>query len=159
MKRDFLENLGLEKQTVDSIMAEYGRSVEAVKSAEADRLKTAEENTENLKNKLEELEKQIAGAALRAALSAELKKAGIVSLLAEEAAFLRLTAAGPDAEKDIPGFVAALKGSDPDSFTSPLPDPASLPKFSRPGTADPSDRSDPLFDNGVPLFSFRRPVR
>ena len=31
MKREFLESLGLEKDTVDAVMAEYGRGIGAMK--------------------------------------------------------------------------------------------------------------------------------
>ena len=50
MKRKFLEDLGLQKEAIDSIMAENGKDLEAVK-AERDTYKTRlDEATETLKS-------------------------------------------------------------------------------------------------------------
>lgn len=49
MKREFLENLGLEKETVDKIMAEHGASVER----EKDKVKQVKEDLEKVKEQLE----------------------------------------------------------------------------------------------------------
>ncbi len=47
MNRKFLEELGLEKETIDSIMAEHGKGIQAVKPAEDyEELKTANANLE-----------------------------------------------------------------------------------------------------------------
>lgn len=48
MKREFLEGLGLEKEKIDSIMAEHGKTVESHKSKQTE-----------LKESLDELQKQL----------------------------------------------------------------------------------------------------
>ena len=50
MNRDFLESLGLEKEAINSIMAEHGKAVQAVKPAEGH---------EQLKEELATLQKQL----------------------------------------------------------------------------------------------------
>lgn len=52
MDRKFLEGLGLEKEAIDSIMKEHGKSVQAAKPADYDDLKSAKEN---LEKQIEEL--------------------------------------------------------------------------------------------------------
>lgn len=46
MKREFLEGLELEKETIDSIMAEYGKALQGVRE-EKENLKTQLENANN----------------------------------------------------------------------------------------------------------------
>ena len=46
MDRKFLEELGLDKETIDSIMKEHGKSVQAAKPADYDDLKSAKETLE-----------------------------------------------------------------------------------------------------------------
>ncbi|ANB62262.1 phage scaffolding protein [Anoxybacteroides amylolyticum] len=64
MKREFLESLGLEKDVIDKIMAEHGKSVEAQK-AKVDDLKTSLDNMkkqlEQRDNDLKQLKKQAEG--------------------------------------------------------------------------------------------------
>ncbi|KAF0994837.1 phage scaffolding protein [Geobacillus sp. TFV-3] len=50
MKREFLESLGLEKDVIDKIMAEHGKSVEAHKT-KVDELKA---NLDDMKKQLEQ---------------------------------------------------------------------------------------------------------
>lgn len=52
MTRDFLKDLGLEKNVIDSIMAEHGKDIEAGKAKQA--------NVEELKAQIEEKDKTIA---------------------------------------------------------------------------------------------------
>ena len=64
MKREFLESLGLEKEVIDKIMAEHGKSVEAQK-AKADDLKASlddmKKQLEQRDNDLKQLKKQAEG--------------------------------------------------------------------------------------------------
>ncbi|GGJ68411.1 DNA repair exonuclease SbcCD ATPase subunit [Anoxybacillus voinovskiensis] len=64
MKREFLESLGLEKDVIDKIMAEHGKSVEAQK-ARVDDLKTSlddmKKQLEQRDNDLKQLKKQAEG--------------------------------------------------------------------------------------------------
>src|SRR5690625_831667 len=54
MNRKFLEELGLEKEAIDSIMAEHGKAIQAVKPAEDyEELKT---NNATLKQQLDDLQ-------------------------------------------------------------------------------------------------------
>lgn len=46
MDRKFLEGLGLEKEAIDKVMAEHGKSVQAAKPADYDDLKSAKETLE-----------------------------------------------------------------------------------------------------------------
>ena len=55
MKREFLESLGLEKDTVDAVMAEYGRGIGAMKQ----RCDMLEEQCDALKERIPELERRI----------------------------------------------------------------------------------------------------
>ncbi|MCB5934488.1 phage scaffolding protein [Caldibacillus thermoamylovorans] len=56
MNREFLQNLGLEKETIDKIMAEHGKAIQAVKPADYDELKTEKAT---LEQKLTDLQKII----------------------------------------------------------------------------------------------------
>lgn len=63
--REFLKGLELDKETIDSIMAEYGKNVQSYKEAKEDaesKLKSIEENSKtqtDWKSKYEELDGQI----------------------------------------------------------------------------------------------------
>lgn len=46
MDRKFLEGLGLEKEAIDKVMAEHGKSVQAAKPADYDDLKSAKDTLE-----------------------------------------------------------------------------------------------------------------
>ncbi|MVN68859.1 scaffolding protein, partial [Listeria monocytogenes] len=48
MERDFLKELGLEKETIDSIMAEHGKSIQN----EKDKVTSAEAERDGLKSQL-----------------------------------------------------------------------------------------------------------
>lgn len=54
MDRNFLEELGLEKEVIDSIMKKHGKAIQAVKPAE-----DIEKSLEDLKNEKVALEKQV----------------------------------------------------------------------------------------------------
>lgn len=58
MKTEFLKELGLEKEVIDQIMAEYGKSV-AKYQADANTIITLNETIEGLKEQLGEANKQI----------------------------------------------------------------------------------------------------
>ncbi|REJ29278.1 DUF4355 domain-containing protein [Caldibacillus debilis] len=51
MKREFLEGLGLDKETIDRIMAEHGKTIQNIKQEQ--------EAFEQLKNEKEQLEQQL----------------------------------------------------------------------------------------------------
>ena len=53
MTREFLENLGLEKEVIDQIMKEHGKAIQSAKPQDYDSLK---EENEQLKQRLGELE-------------------------------------------------------------------------------------------------------
>lgn len=54
MNRKFLEELGLEKETIDQVMSEHGKSIQAVKPTEDyEDLKTANANLEKQLDKLQ----------------------------------------------------------------------------------------------------------
>lgn len=70
MKREFLENLGLSKEAVDSIMAEHGKTVQNLQS------KNTELNTslEDLKNQIAQRDKDLKALKKQAEGSEELQK-------------------------------------------------------------------------------------
>ncbi len=53
MTREFLENLGLEKEVIDQIMKEHGKAIQSAKPQDYDSLK---EENEQLKQRIGELE-------------------------------------------------------------------------------------------------------
>ncbi len=53
MNREFLEGLGLEKETIDKIMKEHGKAMQSAKPQDYDNIK---EENEQLKNMISELE-------------------------------------------------------------------------------------------------------
>lgn len=64
MKREFLENFGLEKEAIDKIMAEHGKTVEAQKTKVTDLAASNEDLQEQIKqrdNDLKTLKKQAEG--------------------------------------------------------------------------------------------------
>lgn len=64
MKREFLENLGLEKEAIDKAMAEHGKSIEAQKTKVTDLTASNEDLQEQIKqrdNDLKALKKQADG--------------------------------------------------------------------------------------------------
>ena len=54
MNRSFLEELGLEKEVVDKVMAEHGKTIQSVKPADYDELKTEKANLEQELTKLQD---------------------------------------------------------------------------------------------------------
>ena len=46
MNRKFLEELGLEKEVIDKVMAEHGKTIQEVKPKDYDEIKSAKENLE-----------------------------------------------------------------------------------------------------------------
>ncbi|MBY0122162.1 phage scaffolding protein [Bacillus sp. S/N-304-OC-R1] len=70
MKREFLEGLGLDKEKIDSIMAEHGKTVESHKSKQAD-LSTS---LEDLKKQLEQRDKDLKELKKQAEGSEDLQK-------------------------------------------------------------------------------------
>lgn len=61
MKREFLKELGLEKEVIDKIMDENGKDVEAEKTKVGDDLKNAEKDRDSYKGRLETAEKTLKG--------------------------------------------------------------------------------------------------
>lgn len=70
MKREFLEGLGLEKEVIDKIMAEHGKSVETHKTKAAD----LESSLEDLKNQLAQRDKDLKDLKKKAEGSEELQQ-------------------------------------------------------------------------------------
>lgn len=58
MNREFLKELGLSDEQVDSVMKEYGKSINDVKE-KADKVDTLESQIEDYKNQLEERDNQL----------------------------------------------------------------------------------------------------
>ena len=58
--RDFLKGLGLDKETIDTIMAEYGKNVQGLKE-QIEEYKSYKTENENLSKQLEEKEKSMKG--------------------------------------------------------------------------------------------------
>lgn len=58
--RDFLKGLDLDKETIDTIMAEYGKNVQGLKE-QIEEYKGYKTENENLSNQLEEKEKTMKG--------------------------------------------------------------------------------------------------
>src|SRR5690625_5105408 len=54
MKREFLKELGLEDEAIDKIMAEHGKTIQSVKPADYDDLKTEKANLEQELTKLQD---------------------------------------------------------------------------------------------------------
>lgn len=52
MNRDFLEKLGLEKEVIDKVMAEHGKTIQEVKPKDYDEIKSAKEKLEKQVNDL-----------------------------------------------------------------------------------------------------------
>ena len=52
MNRDFLEKLGLEKEVIDKVMAEHGKTIQEVKPKDYDEIKNAKEKLEKQVNDL-----------------------------------------------------------------------------------------------------------
>jgi len=61
MKREFLTELGLEKEAIDKIMAENGKDIEAEKAKVTKDLETAEKDRDSYKNRLETAEESLKG--------------------------------------------------------------------------------------------------
>lgn len=79
MNRKFLEELGLEKDAIDSIMAEHGKAIQAVKPTE---------DYEDLKNTNATLEQQLAD--LQNTLDSKETELGTLEDLKKEIAFHKL---------------------------------------------------------------------
>lgn len=150
MKREFLEGLGLDKTAVDAVMAEYGRGVEAAKVFEAGRLEELEASLAAARAEVEALREAEALRLRTEEAETELKKAGMTSPLALEAASKRLSVPGCDFK----AAIAELRELDPYAF-EPKPPAGTLPVFSAPPSPG-SSGSDPLYPGGAPLYSFRR---
>ena len=54
MKREFLKELGLEDEVIDKVMAEHGKTIQSVKPADYDDLKTEKANLEQELTKLQD---------------------------------------------------------------------------------------------------------
>ena len=137
MKREFLESLGLEKDTVDAVMAEYGRGIGAMKQ----RCDMLEEQCDALKERIPELERRISE--LDSGLSGSEEKysrlidsviaravddAGFSSVLAGE------TAAAVLRENDIYAAIDVMRENDPAAFAGKK---CEKPYFSAPSEAVP----------------------
>lgn len=62
MKRKFLEDLGLEKEVVDKIMAKNGSDIEAAKAESKTKLETLETENTQLKSQASSLRNERPGA-------------------------------------------------------------------------------------------------
>ena len=139
MKREFLEGLGLSCELVDSIIAEHGRSVEALKSR-CNALEGRVEREAELSSALEN--ERAAFSAFKSGVIRELvNEARPSSSMAREELTRRLNECG---DGSIRQTLSDLRISEPDAFaqatselpvfsehsTSPSPTPTSIP-FSR----------------------------
>ena len=136
MNRSFLEELGLEKEVVDKVMAEHGKTIQSVKPADYDDLKTEKANLEqqlsdlqktlstkeeefsNYESNLGELQKEVETYKLKDLKTSIAVQAGIPLELAGRLSGSTEEEIKADAEK-IAGFVnkkqpLPLKPSEPD---------------------------------------------
>ena len=127
MKREFLESLGLEKDTVDAVMAEYGRGIGAMKQ----RCDMLEEQCDALKERIPELERRISE--LDGGLSRAVDDAGFSSVLAGETAAAVLREEF-EAGNDIYAAIDVMRENDPAAFAGKK---CEKPYFSAPSGAVP----------------------
>lgn len=137
MKREFLEELGLDKGQTEAVMAENGRNIESLKLERDEltsRLSAAEADSqefETVKSKFElisaENEKyagQISALTEHLILKTT-ENVGFASSLARDAAFAEMKAMALRGE-DISDYIKRLRGSDPLAFA----DGGTAPRFS-----------------------------
>lgn len=134
MKREFLEQLGLEKEVIDKVMAEYGKSIQELKLEQEkfDELKnektTLEQQLNQLQNTLsakeeelksvDELKQQVESYKLKDLKTNIAFQAGIPIELAEKLSGETEEEIKADAEK-LAGFISNKKTVLPDRTTEP----------------------------------------
>lgn len=142
MKREFLENLGLERDSIDSIMSENGKSIQALKEkcstleAENSELTSRLSEAEKLKEELSSLSAELEVCKNNFlklkdnAIQNAVKNAGFSSLSAEKTAILLMNEAVLNGE-NLFEVIDSLKESDPDAFLTCV---SAMPIFSSPAT-------------------------
>lgn len=124
MKREFLEGLGLDRDTIDAVLNEYGRGIEGMRQ----RCGELENQCDALKEKLPVLERRAAelgdglaesekkyGALIDSVITRAVSEAGFSSLLAEDAA-RRLIREEAERGEDVFTVIDALRDADPEAF-------------------------------------------
>ena len=142
MKREFLESLGLEKDTVDAVMAEYGRGIGAMKQ----RCDMLEEQCDALKERIPELERRISeldgglseseekySRLIGSVIARAVDDAGFSSVLAGETAAAVLREEF-EAGNDIYAAIDVMREKDPAAFAGKK---CEKPYFSAPSEAVP----------------------
>lgn len=140
MKREFLESLGLEKDTVDAVMAEYGRGIGAMKQ----RCDMLEEQCDALKERIPKLERRISeldgglseseekySRLIGSVIARAVDDAGFSSVLAGETAAAVLREEF-EAGNDIYAAIDVMRENDPAAFAGKsVKSRTSLPRLRR----------------------------
>lgn len=122
MKREFLEGLGLDKSTVDAVIAEHGSGIEALKKRNAEleeqcrALPELKRSISELDKRLEESKKRY-GELIDSVITRAVRDAGFSSILAEDAA-RRLISEEQENGNDIYTVIDALREADPEAFSA-----------------------------------------
>ena len=142
MKREFLENLGLERDYIDLIMSENGKSIQALKEkcsaleAENEKLLMKISDADKLKEEFSLLSKELETSKENFSklkdniIQNTVKSAGFSSSSAEKMAVVLMNEAVLRGE-NLFDVIDSLKENDPDAF---LPDNSQKPIFSMPST-------------------------
>lgn len=146
MKREFLENLGLEKDAVDAVMAEYGRGIEAMKQKcdlLEDQCDALKERVPGLERRISELDDGLSESEekysrlINSVIAKAVDDAGFSSVLAGEAAAAVLKEE-IEAGNDIYAAIDVMRENDPAAFGGKK---GGKPYFSAPPAAVPSGGS------------------
>lgn len=151
MKREFLENLGLDRKTIDSVMSENGKSIEKLKEkcslleAKCSDLDSLSEENSSLKEKISVLSSQLekTNNLFNIFCDSEIKKItdslSFSSAIAKNSVLSLMKDAAYQG-KDVYSVIEELKKSDPSAFSECLHD---KPFFSLPVSGSDSDSFDP----------------
>lgn len=124
MKREYWENIGLERELINLIMAENGRDIEALKT----RADTVCTERDALATQLSDAKTESEAALAKVGLADLFGRAGFACTLTRDAALARYIAEGGTAE-GAGMWLTALRKSEPGAFAQSEPD-AGLPRFS-----------------------------
>jgi hypothetical protein len=124
MKREYWENIGLERELINLIMAENGRDIESLKT----RADAACAERDALAAQLSDSKAESEAALAKAGLADLFGRAGFACTLIRDAALARYIAEGGTVE-GVGTWLTALRKSEPGAFAQNEPE-ASLPRFS-----------------------------
>ncbi len=153
MKREFLEDLGLDRKTIDSVMSENGKSIEKLKEkcslleAKCSELTLLSDENLSLKNQISELSSQLEkiNNLFELFCNAEIEKIvnslSFSSITAKNSAFSLMKEAAYQGS-DIYSVIDSLRKSDPAAFSE---DFSNKPFFSASASDSDSDAFDSKF--------------